>query len=899
MSHPAADVEKQSLCRICRTIDFEKYINTKIQQKINLGTWETVRRNRDCHFCKLVVNCLENDEKLTRPHPESEVFLDNKTSWQLGIELSPYDRRRTESYSNKFDLRSRAKKYKNIVPEAYRFLVSSGESRSEKEGHIQYLAYLEKNPEDQQFFGRKVLPDMVDTNLLISWLRRCWRYHDDECDRIGAAGSGLPHNLRMIDVVERCIVRVSTSSIPEYVALSYVWGVPEMERETGMVPTTLSKEMIRQSRRVNSVPLPKQIPLTIKDAIYVTKVLGFRYLWNDALCIIQDEDFDLKNQHLAHMDAIYSCAILTIAAAAGNHADYGLPGVSRRSRKYSQYSEVVKGLPLATMFPSYSELENSRRLVWNTRGWTFQEKLLSNRILLFTDYQVFFKCCESIWTEEVCMETGRLSKSVESRAGKYRWGADRRLPSPKDHGHGPELKVLNGSLNTEDRFEHMAGFLDYATAVHEYTTRSLTVPSDIPYAIKGVLETLKPHIGEFHFGLPERFLLDSLMWLPMPGTIQVDKLKNHPSWTWTKWQFGRKWAFYDVMDDRGVRDLIYHYLVQAKQMGIVGETQTPHHKVVLNALLQCFKLPIYLQSHMIGRVFSCKDGSCCPLEYQTPMQHLTRGKIGEVIVFPLLLAKQAGVQIRPKDRLEDVLRAILSPLISTIRGPEGTLADYENELISQGNWRPSKRILSEKGPALVFKTTVVPISIGRIVQGSFKGCYEETGIYELVDSEGLCVGEVWTTHESVWRAGKSSVSFLSISWSFSLQNADIHQKYIDKFVSALDKPQSVDYEVLTMRLMDKGLAGFADKFMSKWGMSLPDEWKSGAKSSYSRKSAGDLYREIVTANVGDPMPRSLWPVVNVILVEWAGPRARRVGAGKIMMSAWEKIRTPPREVIFI
>jgi hypothetical protein len=688
-------------------------------------------------------------------------------------------------------------------------------------------------------------------------------------------------------------VRVSTSGIPDYVALSYVWGVPEMERETGMRPATLSKEMIRQSRRVNSIPLPKQIPQTIEDAIQITQALGFPYLWNDALCIIQDEEGDLKNQHLAHMDAIYSCAMLTIAAAAGSHADYGLPGVSRRPRKYSQYSEVVKDLPLATMFPSYSELENSRRLIWNTRGWTFQEKLLSNRILLFTDYQVFFKCCESIWTEEVCMETGRLSKSVETRAGKYRWAADRKLHIPNDHAH--KMKALNGTLNTEDGFEHMAGFLDYVTAVHEYTTRSFTVPSDIPYAIKGVLETLKPFTGEFHYGLPELYFLDSLMWLPMPGTIQVEALDDHPSWTWTKWQFGRKWAFYDVMDDRGVRDLMYYYVRLMESDDFKADEQSPEDQFVYAILHRCFKRPIFLEDHTVGRVFFCKDGSSRLLEFQTPMQYLTRGQIGKAIVFPLLLAEQAGEQVRPKD----VWWLMLSMLLSALKGPEETLADYENKRLSQGNWRPSNRTLSRTDPALVFKTTVVSFHIGRILQGSFKGCYEETGLYELVDSEGLCVGEIWTTHESVRRAGRGPVSFLSISWSLSLQGANIHHNYIDKFVSALDEPRKTNALMAPIKFMDNGLVGLADHFMSNWGMPLPDEWTSGAKANSSSKSAAELYRDIVTANVGDPIPRSLWPVVNVILVEWTGRRARRLGAGKVVMSAWEKERTPPREVIFV
>jgi hypothetical protein len=35
------------------------------------------------------------------------------------------------------------------------------------------------------------------------------------------------------------------------------------------------------------------------------------------------------------------------------------------------------------------------------------------------------------------------------------------------------------------------------------------------------------------------------------------------------------------------------------------------------------------------------------------------------------------------------------------------------------------------------------------------------------------------------------------------------------------------------------------------------------------------------------------------LVDWDGRRARRLGAGKIIMSAWEDAKTPVQEVIFV
>jgi hypothetical protein len=70
-------------------------------------------------------------------------------------------------------------------------------------------------------------------------------------------------------------------------------------------------------------------------------LLGYRFLRLDALCIVQDDRLEEKVLHLTNMKAIYSCASITIAAAAGSHADHSLQGISVL-RKYLPYSERVR-----------------------------------------------------------------------------------------------------------------------------------------------------------------------------------------------------------------------------------------------------------------------------------------------------------------------------------------------------------------------------------------------------------------------------------------------------------------------------------------------------------------------------------------------------------------------------
>jgi hypothetical protein len=57
----------------------------------------------------------------------------------------------------------------------------------------------------------------------------------------------------------------------------------------------------------------RKMPKSIQDAVVLTRELGFRYIWVDALCIVQDSREDFLRE-AAVMGDVYSLAALTIAA---------------------------------------------------------------------------------------------------------------------------------------------------------------------------------------------------------------------------------------------------------------------------------------------------------------------------------------------------------------------------------------------------------------------------------------------------------------------------------------------------------------------------------------------------------------------------------------------------------
>jgi len=99
----------------------------------------------------------------------------------------------------------------------------------------------------------------------------------------------------------------------QYVALSYCWG-----GEEGMVRTTTSSI----TAWTQAIPWDR-LPKTFQDAITITRELEIRYLWIDALCIVQDDIQDWETES-ANMANIYSNSYLTIAATAAPDSFTGL-----------------------------------------------------------------------------------------------------------------------------------------------------------------------------------------------------------------------------------------------------------------------------------------------------------------------------------------------------------------------------------------------------------------------------------------------------------------------------------------------------------------------------------------------------------------------------------------------
>jgi hypothetical protein len=98
------------------------------------------------------------------------------------------------------------------------------------------------------------------------------------------------------------------------------------------------------------VPPESSLPNVVKDSIFATTQLGFRYRWVDKYCIDQS-DATAQKEYINNMDLVYRGAELTIIAAAGEDERHGLPGIGvkrirQRTIKIGKFT--VRGIPKHT-----------------------------------------------------------------------------------------------------------------------------------------------------------------------------------------------------------------------------------------------------------------------------------------------------------------------------------------------------------------------------------------------------------------------------------------------------------------------------------------------------------------------------------------------------------------------
>ena len=155
-------------------------------------------------------------------------------------------------------------------------------------------------------------------------IKKCWRRYK-RCP----AMEETPLPTRVIDVEvgeDDAQLKLDVEGgVGHYVALSYCWG-------QAMRGSTTTRSNI--ASRVKGIDL-HMLPKTIQDSVRVTRELGFRHLWVDALCILQD-DVDDKAKEITFMNLTYKRAAVTFSAAVAKDSSEGFPSPRYQASSTSQ-----------------------------------------------------------------------------------------------------------------------------------------------------------------------------------------------------------------------------------------------------------------------------------------------------------------------------------------------------------------------------------------------------------------------------------------------------------------------------------------------------------------------------------------------------------------------------------
>jgi hypothetical protein len=127
-------------------------------------------------------------------------------------------------------------------------------------------------------------PAIVNLDQIQRWRTLCKNTHGDSCNtRYSNLLSRQLDTLNPVDVVSAALVTLPSST--PFVVLSYAWGDAPVFR------TQMSNiHLLPQPGSLSISNTKISLPGTIRDAIYLVKELGERYLWVDCLCIVQDAE---------------------------------------------------------------------------------------------------------------------------------------------------------------------------------------------------------------------------------------------------------------------------------------------------------------------------------------------------------------------------------------------------------------------------------------------------------------------------------------------------------------------------------------------------------------------------------------------------------------------------------
>lgn len=421
-------------------------------------------------------------------------------------------------------------------------------------------------PEAERFDVVRVIDDLFDFSYLLDtsttssasmklvslWLKNCDSLHGpcqqfretDQSERrlpkrlINIQDYRKPFLSEVVHIHETSVKPEANAQISDekYATLSYKWG-SSVKYVTNIHNLTLHEVCIPTS----------MLPRTFVDAIRVAGLLGYSFLWIDALCIVQDLESDVAGE-IEKMDGIFRHSDLTLFAEHGDSADSGLT-FDRDPRWikpcHLEVSCIFKDLH-ASGQAYYTIMDNPRFVSpLSSRGWVLQEEILSRRGLYFGN-QLSWRC--------ICDDSRESFPEPRGRVRPFRYDGMTRHESLNWSGSGGRdgfalLRLwLSYKRLTPNHINRNNQYDQWYAMIEKYSWRSLTYSADVLKALAGLARAFATtHECTYLSGLWKDDLQVGLCWyvvgvrkaiksLESNGAESGNQVQNEaklPSWSWS------------------------------------------------------------------------------------------------------------------------------------------------------------------------------------------------------------------------------------------------------------------------------------------------------------------------------------------------------------------------------
>jgi hypothetical protein len=352
--------------------------------------------------------------------------------------------------------------------------------------------------------------------------------------------------------------------VPRYLILSYVWGPEEDNYLT-------KKKNLAQLYK--EIPLDL-LPLTVRQFFQLARTLKFEYVWVDALCIVQDSTND-KKKEIGNMATTYYNATLQISAVASLGASHGLlppewpkwgydakNGLSpsewdvKRQEEWNaekdDHHKIMSACRSLEQDIWDGRLRDFYRLL--TRGWAFQERILSRRCVHFTRFELMWECkhareCECGWKRPESSGSG-----IGNLINNFSAAFDEVCYDPTRNQAGLEKLIPL-----------------WRECVMSYSKRDLSEPDDRLVAIEGIARMLRgPEFNTLYLsGLWIDAMPFDLLWRSDQTSELVSaktrktlrwswptvKSRKRPSWSWSSFKSRKRlsWSWSSLKKKKRLR----------------------------------------------------------------------------------------------------------------------------------------------------------------------------------------------------------------------------------------------------------------------------------------------------------------------------------------------------------